>query len=177
LGAKGRHQQSQQDRLHRGLGSAFLVMLPGAAGDHCGRAHAQADGERHHDHQHAFRDADGRRGVRAKMGHKKDVHDAEQRLHGHLQDHRHGQQDDCAVKRDGGKVLPRAKYGFFDQGKQIRNSGLRGFLYKGTQASLHRALPARKQAAENRLQVGSHKPAGMPVKNERANLARDAHGG
>ena len=87
----------------------------------------------------AFVTADG---VRAEVGDKKDVHDAEERLHSHLQDHGHGQEDDRAVNRDGSKVLPRAAYSFFDQGKQIRNSRLQGILSKGTQASLHRALPA-----------------------------------
>ena len=101
-----RHDDAEQDRLRRGARRALGVVLADAPRHERHRADRQPHRDRVDHRQHRLGQPDGRHRIGAEVRHPEDVRDGEDRLHRHLDHHRHGEHDHRAP--DGrGRVVER----------------------------------------------------------------------
>ena len=90
----GRRAEPHQDRLDGAPAGAIWILLADTPRDRGRRADRESDRERvHHRHQR-LGDPDGRDGVRSQAADEEHVGDHEDRLHHHLEHHRHCEKDD-----------------------------------------------------------------------------------
>ena len=102
----------ERDRLHGRARGAVPVPLADPPRHGRGRGDREADRERVEEREHRFRQADRRDGAGAELRHPEHVHDREDRLERHLEDHRDREEDDRAPDRTFGEVAVRAAHGF-----------------------------------------------------------------
>ena len=91
---------------------SFIVFFANTAGHHRGGADAETERHGVDDGQHRFRDADGCDRVGADARHEEHVDDGEQRLHRHLEHHRHRKHDQRRPDRTNRVVALRAAHRF-----------------------------------------------------------------
>ena len=89
-----RRDDAERDALHRRLRRARRIFLADAARHHGGHTDRQTHRGRVNERQHRLGEPDRGDGVRADVRDPEDVDHGEQRLHQHLEHHRHGEQDD-----------------------------------------------------------------------------------
>jgi hypothetical protein len=99
-----RDEHAEPDRLGGGNGGALRIFLSNPARDQRRGGHAESDGDAEHDSEYGLCEANGRDGIFAQTRNEENVHQAEQRLHGHLQHHRNGQEGDGPGNADLGIV-------------------------------------------------------------------------
>ena len=100
--------EADEDRLRRRARGAVGILGAGPPRDDRAHAHRHPHADGVDDGQQALGQSHGGDGVGAQLGDPEDVGDGEDRLHHHLQDHRHGEQQDGPRQRDGRQIPPRA---------------------------------------------------------------------
>src|SRR5713101_3291179 len=93
--------------MHRRDGGSARIFFTSPARDHGGGGHAQSHRYAEDDGEHAFGERDGGDRIGAKTRYEEHVHDTEQRLHGHFEDHGYGQKKDGAADGAFGEILMR----------------------------------------------------------------------
>jgi hypothetical protein len=83
--------QRYVDRLPGGPSRLFRVLFADTPGDQGGCGHAKPDGDRIHDRNGRFRQADGSHCRFSELAYKKYIDDGENGLHAHFEDHGNGQ--------------------------------------------------------------------------------------
>jgi hypothetical protein len=114
-GERRRGQDAYDDGLHCRSRSQVGVLLADAPGHEGGGGHGQTHGQAEDDGQQRLRQPYCRHRVGSKPAHPEHVQDAEDRLHQHLEDHRHGKQEDGSVQRAFGVVVVAALHGLLEQ--------------------------------------------------------------
>ena len=105
-----RNDESENDGLDRSYGCTFRILLPDAARHHGRRGKTQAHANCEYKAQHRLGESNRCHRVGSQPPHPRHVHDGKQRLEHHLQNHRHGQQENGPVQADAGEVLMRSTH-------------------------------------------------------------------
>jgi len=115
-GDRHRDEHTEGDRLDGGHRRAVVVALADPPGDR--RGGGQAEAERHREDHGEKRLGDSHRGHRIgpQASDEERVEDAEEGLHGHLQDHRDGQEEHGPGQAAGREVVLASSQGFAERG-------------------------------------------------------------